>query len=139
MTGHIRIRFFMYRHRFFNYSTYVIFIPAVNICIKSAGNYLGKLINLISSFMSLTCSHEFCSYSKFTSTPFISALATITLPCCLVTDQIEAVLRTAVLTLLSVEGRRTLSTSPCYRVTWLTLLLTFSAEWPIMIWKTYWK
>ena len=128
----------MYRHRSPNFSTYIIFIAAVTICITSAGNYLGKVIDLISSFMSLTCSHEFCSYCKFTSTPFIFALETITLPCCLVTDQIEAVLRTAVLTLLSVEGRRRPITSPCYRVTGgLTLFPISSAGWSIMIWRTY--
>ena len=37
----------MNRHRSTKYSTYIIFISAMTICIKSADNYLGEVINLI--------------------------------------------------------------------------------------------
>ena len=76
---------------------------------------------------------------NFASMSFVSVLASITYPCCLVTDQIEAVLWTAVLTLLSVEWRRTQSTSPCYEITGLTLLPTSNAGWTVMMWRTNWN
>ena len=84
----------------------------------------------------LTCVENSWCYFKFTPLSFVSILTTITGSFCLVTDQIEAVLWTAVLTLLSVEWSRAFGASPCYRVTGLTPLSTSNTGWSKMIWST---
>ena len=86
--------------------------------------------------MLYTCALKSCWNFKFTSLSFVPVLAFSTNSRCLVTDQIEAVLWTAVLTLLSVEWSRTFGASPCYRVTGLTPLSTSNTGWSKIIWST---